>query len=92
MPDTIWKRFLKEDEGQSLVEYSLLLCFTAIAAAGLMSGVGRSVSGAWNAANSQLTAAVSTLSPGATQAPQGGRGDHGSGEGGHQGGSEGGED
>jgi Flp pilus assembly pilin Flp len=50
-------RFWKEEEGQDLVEYSLLLAFIALAAVGLLSGVRGTISGLWNSINSTLTSA-----------------------------------
>jgi Flp pilus assembly pilin Flp len=48
-----------EEEGQSLIEYSLLLAFVALASSALFAGVGRSVKGIWSTTNSQLAAANS---------------------------------
>jgi Flp pilus assembly pilin Flp len=48
---------LFEENGQDLIEYSLLMAFVALASAGLYVGAGSSVSGIWATANSQLTAA-----------------------------------
>ncbi len=49
--------FWKEEEGQDLVEYSLLLAFIALAAVGLLSGVRGTISGLWTTINSTLTSA-----------------------------------
>ena len=48
------KRFWKEEEGQDLVEYSLLLAFIALAAVSLLSGVGTKISGLWTTINTTL--------------------------------------
>jgi Flp pilus assembly pilin Flp len=52
----IIKNFLAEEQGQDLVEYTLLLAFVALASAALFISAGGSVGGIWNVANSQLTA------------------------------------
>ncbi len=49
--------FLKEEQGQDLIEYTLLLAFVALASAALFIGAGTSVSNIWSTANSQLGAA-----------------------------------
>jgi len=46
--------FLREDDGQDLVEYSLLLAFVALASAALFIGAGNSVAGIWSQANTIL--------------------------------------
>jgi Flp pilus assembly pilin Flp len=56
------KCFWRAEEGQDLVEYTLLLAFVALASAALFIGAGGSVSGIWNAANSRLDAANTTAS------------------------------
>ena len=55
----LMKRFLRDDEGQDLIEYTLLLAFVALASAALFIGSGAAVSGIWNIANSQLNSAAS---------------------------------
>ena len=49
--------FLKDERGQDLVEYTLLLAFVALASAALFIGAGGSVSGIWNVANARLAEA-----------------------------------
>ena len=49
--------FLVEDDGQDLIEYSLLMAFVALASATLFLRAGKSVSGIWSTANSQLVQA-----------------------------------
>jgi len=46
--------FIKEEGGQDLVEYSLLLAFVALASAALFIGAGTSVAGIWSQANTRL--------------------------------------
>ncbi len=54
--------FLSDENGQDLVEYSLLLAFIALAAVGLLSGVRTSTKGIWSAINSSLMSASTTAS------------------------------
>jgi Flp pilus assembly pilin Flp len=56
------KSFLGAEEGQDLVEYTLLLAFVALGSAALFISAGRSVSGIWSTANSRLAAANSAAS------------------------------
>jgi Flp pilus assembly pilin Flp len=52
-------RFLREDNGQDLIEYSLLMAFIAIACLALV-GAGRpAVNAIWTHGNSQLANAAS---------------------------------
>ncbi|HEV3330415.1 MAG TPA: Flp family type IVb pilin [Bryobacteraceae bacterium] len=52
---------LFEENGQDMIEYSLLMAFVALASAGLFLNAGSSVSGIWTTVNSQLTAANTQL-------------------------------
>ncbi len=52
----------KEEEGQDLVEYSLLLAFIALAAVGLLSGTRTTISGLWSTINATLSSASTTAS------------------------------
>jgi len=54
--------FLRDEQGQDLIEYTLLLAFVALASAALFIGAGSSVSGIWSTANSQLSAANASAS------------------------------
>jgi Flp pilus assembly pilin Flp len=51
------KDFLAEDDGQDLIEYSLLMAFVALASAAVFMGAGKSTTGIWSTTNSQLVAA-----------------------------------
>jgi Flp pilus assembly pilin Flp len=51
------KSFLKDEQGQDLIEYTLLLAFVALGAAALFQGMGTSISGIWTGANTQMTTA-----------------------------------
>jgi len=55
---TILKNFLRDDQGQDLIEYTLLLAFVALASAALFIGAGASVNTIWSVANSRLNAAA----------------------------------
>jgi Flp pilus assembly pilin Flp len=50
-------KFLQDEQGQDLVEYTLLLAFVALASAALFIGAGSYVSGIWAVANDQLSKA-----------------------------------
>ena len=45
---TMLFNFLKDEQGQDLIEYTLLLAFVALASAALFIGAGNSVSGIWS--------------------------------------------
>jgi len=49
--------FLRDEQGQDLIEYTLLLAFVALASAALFIAAGGSVSGIWGAANTRLATA-----------------------------------
>ena len=59
MNDSILKAFWQEEEGQDLVEYSLLLAFIALAAVALLGSAGASVTSIWTSINTNLTNAAS---------------------------------
>jgi len=52
--------FWNGDQGQDLIEYSLLLAFVALASAALMLGAGGNIQGIWTTTNSQLAAAAAS--------------------------------
>lgn len=54
--------FWNDDQGQDLIEYTLLMAFVALASAALFLGAGGSISGIWSTSNSQLAAANSSAS------------------------------
>ena len=56
------KTFLADENGQDLIEYTLLMAFVALASAALFIGAGGSVQGIWSATNSELTAANASVS------------------------------
>ena len=51
------RRFWNGEEGQDLIEYTLLLAFVALVAAGLFIQAGNVTAGIWGTANSILTSA-----------------------------------
>lgn len=51
-------RFLQEEQGQDLIEYTLLLAFIVLASAVLFVGMGRNISSIWTVVNSRLAAAA----------------------------------
>jgi Flp pilus assembly pilin Flp len=53
------RRFLSDETGQDLIEYSLLLAFVALAGAAMFMGMSSSVNSIWSAANNRLAAANS---------------------------------
>ena len=54
---TYLRNFWTDEQGQDLIEYSLLMAFVALAAAALFLGAGKSISGIWSTTNSQLVVA-----------------------------------
>ncbi len=56
------RRFVQDEQGQDLVEYTLLLAFVCLAAAALFINAGQSISGIWNVANTKLSQAQSAAS------------------------------
>jgi Flp pilus assembly pilin Flp len=56
------RNFWNDDQGQELIEYTLLMAFVALASAALFLGAGGSIQGIWSTSNSQLVAANSSAS------------------------------
>jgi len=54
--------FIRDEQGQDLMEYTLMLAFICLTSAALFIGTGTSVSGVWNSTNTQLTAANTAAS------------------------------
>jgi len=59
---TFLRTFWNEQQGQDLIEYTLLVAFVALASAALFLGGGGSIKGIWSVTNSQLTAASTSAS------------------------------
>ena len=57
-----FKQFLKDESGQDLIEYTLLMAFVALASASIFIGAGGSVATIWNSASNQLVNAASAAS------------------------------
>jgi Flp pilus assembly pilin Flp len=58
----IFTSFLQDEQGQDLIEYTLLLAFVCLASAALFISAGGSVSGIWSATNSDLALANTSAS------------------------------
>lgn len=54
--------FVKEEQGQDLIEYTLLLAFVALASAAIFIGAGNNITGIWTSANTRLALANSNAS------------------------------
>ena len=59
---TILRNFWNEEQGQDLIEYTLLMAFVALASAALFLGAGSSIKGIWSTTNTQLVAANTSAS------------------------------
>jgi Flp pilus assembly pilin Flp len=57
----IWN-FLRDEQGQDLIEYTLLLAFVALTSAALFLTAGTSVNGVWTKASTQLANADTAAS------------------------------
>jgi Flp pilus assembly pilin Flp len=51
------RSFIKEEDGQDLVEYSLLLAFVALAAVAVLGNTKSQISGIWSKVNGKLSTA-----------------------------------
>ena len=54
----LFNRFMKDEQGQDLIEYTLLLAFVALASAALFTQAGGSVKSIWGAASTNLASAA----------------------------------
>lgn len=59
---TILRNLWNDEQGQDLIEYTLLMAFVALASAALFLGAGSSIKGIWSVTNSQLAAASTQAS------------------------------
>jgi Flp pilus assembly pilin Flp len=59
---TMIRNFWRDDQGQDLIEYTLLMAFVALASAALFISSGASVSAIWADSNTELSTAASTAS------------------------------
>ena len=58
----LFLRFVREEEGQDLVEYTLLLAFVCLASAALFIGAGKSMASIWIDTNVILSNAAAVAS------------------------------
>lgn len=56
-----FKNFCRDEGGQDLIEYTLLMAFVALTSAALFVSSGASVQGIWSASNSNLATANAGL-------------------------------
>jgi Flp pilus assembly pilin Flp len=59
---TYLRNFWNDEQGQDLIEYTLLMAFVALASAALFLGAGGSIKGIWVTTNNQLAQANSMAS------------------------------
>ena len=59
---TYLRNLWNDEQGQDLIEYTLLLAFVALASAALFIGAGGSIKSIWTTTNSQLAAAAASAS------------------------------
>jgi len=59
---TYLRNFWHDEQGQDLIEYTLLMAFVALASAALFLGAGGSIKGIWVTTNNQLAQANSMAS------------------------------
>jgi Flp pilus assembly pilin Flp len=55
-------RFLNDEQGQDLIEYSLLIAFVSLAATSVMLTAGGTISGVWGSASAELNNAATSVS------------------------------
>jgi Flp pilus assembly pilin Flp len=53
-----FRTFVKDEQGQDLIEYTLLLAFVALASAALFTSAGTSVKAIWGSASTNLASAA----------------------------------
>jgi Flp pilus assembly pilin Flp len=59
---TFLRGFWNDEQGQDLIEYTLLMAFVALASAALFLGAGGSIKGIWQVTNTQLANANTAAS------------------------------
>jgi len=57
---TFVRNFWNDEQGQDLIEYTLLMAFVALASAALFIGAGGSIKSIWTVANTQLANAATS--------------------------------
>jgi len=58
----LFVRFVREEQGQDLIEYTLLMAFVCLAAAAIFIPTGRTVASIWSITNKSLSQAASAAS------------------------------
>ena len=56
-------RFVRDEQGQDLIEYTLLLAFVCLASAALFIGAGNSLKSIWQTANDTISNANAAANP-----------------------------
>lgn len=59
---SFFAKLWRDEQGQDLIEYTLLMAFVALASAALFLGAGGSISGIWTTTNTQLSTANTSAS------------------------------
>jgi len=59
---TFLRNFWNDEQGQDLIEYTLLMAFVALASAALFIGAGASIKSIWSSTNTQLASAATSAS------------------------------
>jgi Flp pilus assembly pilin Flp len=59
---TFLRNLWNEDQGQDLIEYTLLMAFVALASAALFIGASGKIGAIWSISNAQLTNAANAAS------------------------------
>ncbi len=57
------RNFIRDERGQDLVEYTLLLAFVALASAGIFIAAGGNIKNIWTSANTRLSSAAEQAAP-----------------------------
>ena len=59
---TFLRNLWNDEQGQDLIEYTLLMAFVALASAALFLGAGGKISNIWTITNNQLSSAAASAS------------------------------
>ena len=58
----MFMNFVKDEQGQDLIEYTLLMAFVALASAAIFINAGSQIKGIWGSANTSLSNAAAQAS------------------------------
>lgn len=58
----LFMKFLKDEQGQDLIEYTLLMAFVALASAALFMGANQNINGIWSQSAGNLATANTSIS------------------------------